>query len=77
MWLGNEECHVTWEREDTIPKNVLQEFEGGVVVEVQEVSAKKIGQTSCTLFVNTHENEEGPKSKRLKAVQNIVQGNDG
>ena len=68
LWLGNEDCRVSWEKEDAIPKSVLKEFEEDVLVEVQKLSTEKMGQTSHILSVSIDEQvmvptEEGQKGK--------------
>jgi len=79
LWLGNEECEVTWESEDVIPKCVLQEFEDDTLIEVQKLSTEKIGQTSHTLSVKSskHESEARPVQKKTKTERVIVNSNDG
>ena len=76
MWLGKEECNVTWENESAIPRSVLQEFEDDSLVEVK-VSTEKIGQISHMLCVHATDSKARPQNKRMKTDRVIVSCNDG
>ena len=78
MWLGKEECNVTWENESVIPRSVLQEFEDDSSVEVEKVSTEKIGQMSYMLSVHPTDSKEGkPKNKKMKTDRIVVNSNNG
>ena len=66
MWLGKEECNVTWENESTILRSVLQEFEDYSSVEVEKVSTEKIGQMSHMLCVHATDSKARPLNKKMK-----------
>lgn len=77
MWLGKEECNVTWENENAIPQSVLQEFEDDSLVEVEKLSTERIGQTSHTLCVNASDNKARLQRKKIKRDRIVVSCNDG
>ena len=66
MWLGKEECNVTWENESAILRSVLQEFEDDSSVEVEKVSTEKIGQMSHMLCVHATDSKARPQNKKMK-----------
>jgi len=77
LWLGKEECDVSWVKEDEIPQSVLEEFESNYLVEIEQLSVEKIGQTSHTLSVQTKKKELVPVQKKTRQDRFIVNGNDG
>ena len=37
LWLGKEECKVTWEPEENVPASVIEEFKEGISLFFTEV----------------------------------------
>ena len=70
--------HVSWEKEQNIPKHIIKEFEMQMAVHVMEISTQRIGQTSNTLIVNpkTGNNHE-PDKKVFKQDRVIVEDDNG
>ena len=66
MWLGKEECNVTWENESAIVRSVLREFEDDSSVEVEKASTEKIGQMSHMLCVHATDSKARPQNKTMK-----------
>lgn len=72
-----EDCKVTWEKEEAIPKSILEEYEADVLVDVQQLSTKSMGHTSHTLSVTTREKNPEPDSKKQKTDRITVQCDNG
>ena len=52
VWVGKEDCSVTWEPEDKIPLKIIEEFEGKnktIVAIVADCVTSTVGQLSHTL----------------------------
>ena len=77
MWLGDEDCHVSWEKEELIPKKVLEEYKSDSLVQVQQHSTEGIRQTSHTLCVSVIEKDLQPESKRQKCDRIVVHPDNG
>lgn len=77
MWLGDEDCHVSWKKEELIPKAVIEEYKSDSLVQVQQLSTDSIGQTSHTLCVTTKEKDVTPENKRHKSDRIVVQLDNG
>lgn len=71
-----DDCHVTWEQEKDIPKEVLKEFEESVTVAVNEISRQSMGQTSNILNVTSNDGAE-PDPKRSKKERVTISKDDG
>ena len=56
---------------------MLEEFEENSLVEIEQLSVEKIGQTSHTLSVQSKKNEQQPAQKKKKQDRFIVGGNNG
>jgi len=65
LWLGMDDCHVTWEQEEHIPKQIVKEFEKSTMVVVNEISRHTMGQTSRILDVTSNDKAKS-ESKRSK-----------
>ena len=63
LWLGQEECKVTWEPKEKVPPSLIEEFKAGAVMVAAETSATSgIGQTMHTLSVVKHLPTHQPSS---------------
>ena len=76
MWLGKEECNVTWENESATPRSALQEFEDDSSVEEEKLSTEKIGQMSHMLSVHPILIAKN-KNQEQKAERIVVDSNNG
>ena len=43
MWLGREECLVTWEAAETVPQSIVEEYEIGLKPSVADCTTKSSG----------------------------------
>ena len=79
LWLGDEDCHVSWEKEELIPKDVLEEYKSDSLVQVEQLSTEGIGQTSHTLCVSSTEKDQVPvpESKKQKCDRIVVHPDNG
>lgn len=75
--MGDEDCHVSWEKEELIPKDVLEEYKSDNLVQVQQLSTEGIGQTSHTLCVRSTEKDQVPENKKQKCDRIVVQPDNG
>ena len=67
-WLGQEDCHATWELASNLPPDVIAEYESGLQAEVTKESVSYEGQTSHTLTSTaTQARSSQPPSKKAKA----------
>ena len=49
LWLGKEQCAVTWEPAENIPSVIVDEFERGTVIQVKDEITPGIGQDMHTI----------------------------
>lgn len=54
VWVGKENCAVTWEPEEKIPQKIVEEFEGNIKTTVADYVTSRVGQLSHTL-VTSHD----------------------
>ena len=74
MWLGEELCEATWESEESIPQEIIREFEQGVASSVTDLTVPSgMGQTVHTLTVSA---QNKSKSKSPEDRQ-VVKESDG
>ena len=74
MWLGKEQCAVTWEPAENIPREIIDEFERGISTLVSEqITSSGLGQDMHTLMVEqSHSTSSVPSSART-----VISGNEG
>lgn len=72
-----EDCKVTWEKEDTIPKNIVEEYESQVLVDVQQLTTENMSNTLHTLYVTTREKNSELDPKRQKTDRITVSSDNG
>ena len=66
---------VTWEKEEAIPKSILQEYETDVLVDVQQLTTRSMGHTAHTLSITTREKNPEPDCKKLiESLFNVIVG---
>ena len=76
LWLGMDDCHVTWEREEDIPREIIHEYETQVNTCVIEMCTEHVGQTCYTLNVSSQQEVE-PAIKRPKCDRVVLDGDNG
>lgn len=53
VWVGKENCAVTWEPEEKIPQKIVEEFEGNIKTTVADCVTSRVGQFSHTLVTSS------------------------
>ena len=77
LWLGKEECKVTWEPEQNVPPSVIEEFKLGLSLFATEVVYSfGLGQTMHTLTVSHQHSSTMPSIGRT-SCQRVVPENEG
>ena len=77
LWLGKEECKVTWEPEENVPASVIEEFKQGLLSFATEVvHSSGLGQTMHTLTVSQR-HSSAVASVNHKSTPRVVPENDG
>ena len=77
LWLGKEECKVTWEPEENIPPSVIDEFKQGLLsFATEEVHSSGLGQTMHTLTVS-HQHSNAVPSVGHTSHKRLVPENEG
>lgn len=77
LWLGKEQCAVTWEPAANVPSAVVDEFEKGILITVSDdVSSTGIGQETHTLAAMPSVNMASP-SPSTPARRPVIGNNDG
>lgn len=57
MWLGSEECKVTWEKASDLPPEVITEFECGSTAFVMDKAEPRMGESVHTLIVSSTQSQ--------------------
>lgn len=65
LWLGLEECNVTWEKASDLPSEVVLEFESGNKVFVTDNTVGRMGQKMHTLAIQ-HQSPRNPRRPVIK-----------
>ena len=69
LWLGKEECKVTWEPEENVPPSIVKEFKQGLLsFATEEVHSSGLGQTMHTLTVSHQHSSAVPSIGRKRLV---------
>ena len=71
-----EDCHTSWEVEQAIPTEVLQEFKSNTEIRVDEKLTEGVGQTSHILSITTKDKVE-PNQKRQKTERRVLDKDNG
>ena len=66
LWLGLEECSVTWEKASDIPSEVVLEFESGSKAVVTDNTVCRMGQSVHTLTIQQHQSSINPTRPVIK-----------
>ena len=72
LWLGLEECKVTWEKKEDVPPRVIEEFERGNNTVVIDSTAAKMGQTMHTFVIG----QKHPQTPSCHS-RPVTEGNTG
>lgn len=73
LWLGQEECNVTWEKAEDLPSQVIREFEQGDKAVVSDYTMSKMGQTVHTLAVDQRQRQP----ETTNHPRPVIQSNTG
>ena len=65
VWLGKDRTTATWEPESSLPHQLIEEYEAGIVREVHDICHSSCGQTVHTLASKTADDEPAPKRPRV------------
>ena len=70
-WLGRDDVSATWVLEQFLPKEVIQEYERGIEVEVSVDKAVQTGQKTYTATVTQRQPslETAPTAKRSRLTE--------
>lgn len=73
LWLGREQCSMTWEPASNVPTEIIREYEKGMISKVTDtVSSTGIGQTVHTLSVTASQS-----CQNSTTVRPVVKESDG
>ena len=61
VWVGKENCSVTWEPEEKIPQKIVEEFEENIKTTVADCVTSRVGQLSHTL-ITSHDTTQNSTS---------------
>ena len=75
LWLGRPDLHVTWELASSLPAEVIQEYEEGLVSASVRQSSNDYGRETCT-FVVTKNTGESQSVKKPRIESPVVQDNE-
>lgn len=73
--MGIEDCYTTWEKEENVPCDIIDEFDTQTMVSIEQVSHEQNGHTFCTLKVNKSGDVSEPQRK-VKKCDRIIVAND-
>ena len=77
LWLGKEDCSVTWEKSENLPPQVIDEFEHGGKTCVEDHTSSRMGQIGHTITTSTTQTYGNVASSREAATRPVLLSNTG
>lgn len=77
LWVGKEDICATWVHANSLPINIIEEFEKGIQSEVKVQATTQGGQTSFTAEVEQMHVQAQTPAKRMKPDRWVTPNSSG